>query len=400
MRILLVQESDWLERGPLQQHHLMERLQQRGHQIRIIDHEIIWREKPRTSFVSGRLDFLVKGKCCKESELRVIRPRIVKLPLLDYFSIPLSHAAEIARQIGFFRPDVVLGFGLLSTYVAMKICKRYRIPFIYYLIDAYHTLIPEKPLRLFGEVVERRTLSQSDAILVINKQLAELVARLGADPRRVIVLGAGIDTSRFNPKIPRHEIRKKHHINDSDIVLFFMGLLYRFSGLKEVAHSLLDHGDHPHIKLMILGKGDLHGELCRLKINELRDRLILVDWQPYEKIPQYIAASDVCLLPAYSNETMRDIVPIKIYEYMACGKPVITTRLSGIIREFGKGNGILYAESPDQVVNMALSLARDRAEMRRLGARAFNYVKEYNWENTVVRFEKVLEETCSKYNSK
>ena len=43
MRILVVQETDWFEKGPLQQHHLMEKLSLRGHEIRVIDHEIIWK---------------------------------------------------------------------------------------------------------------------------------------------------------------------------------------------------------------------------------------------------------------------------------------------------------------------------------------------------------------------
>ena len=42
MRILVVQESDWLERNPHQQHHLMERMATRGHEIRVIDYPIDW----------------------------------------------------------------------------------------------------------------------------------------------------------------------------------------------------------------------------------------------------------------------------------------------------------------------------------------------------------------------
>ena len=42
MKILVVQESDWLERNPHQQHHLMERMALRGHEIRVIDYPIDW----------------------------------------------------------------------------------------------------------------------------------------------------------------------------------------------------------------------------------------------------------------------------------------------------------------------------------------------------------------------
>jgi len=45
MRILVVQESDWLKRNPHQQHHLMERLSQKAHEIRVIDYDIDWRKE-------------------------------------------------------------------------------------------------------------------------------------------------------------------------------------------------------------------------------------------------------------------------------------------------------------------------------------------------------------------
>jgi len=83
------------------------------------------------------------------------------------------------------------------------------------------------------------------------------------------------------------------------------------------------------VKLIIVGEGDAFEDLLRLSEDyDLGGQLILTGKQPYEKIPEFIAAADICLLPAYPDETiMQDIVPIKLYEYMAMGKPVITTRL-------------------------------------------------------------------------
>ena len=53
MKILIVQESDWVEKGPHQSHHLMERLSKKGHEVRVIDYEILWRLHERESR-SGR----------------------------------------------------------------------------------------------------------------------------------------------------------------------------------------------------------------------------------------------------------------------------------------------------------------------------------------------------------
>ena len=82
------------------------------------------------------------------------------------------------------------------------------------------------------------------------------------------------------------------------------------------------------------------------------DRLILTGKVPYQDVPKYISAADICLLPAYTNEKiMQEIVPIKFYEYMAMSKPVIATKLPGIMKEFGQDNGVVYVDSPDDVMS-------------------------------------------------
>jgi glycosyltransferase involved in cell wall biosynthesis len=391
MKILVVQETDWIERGPHQQHHLMERLQKRGDQIRVIDYEIDWKKKSRRSIVSRRTELTVGGKVCKDSHIDLIRPTMAKLPLLDYFFIPFTHGFEIRKQIKTFRPDAVIGLGILNTYIAMRLCRGHRVPFIYYLIDSLHTLVPEKAFRILAKTLESRTLRGSDAVVVINRQLGDYAIRMGANPRKVKVLGAGIDSGRFNTRVNGEKVRENLHILENEVLLFFMGWLYRFSGIKEVAQSLLKCKEsQPRIKLLVLGRGDLYEELLDLEKRKLRNKLILLEWQPYENVPQYIASSDVCLLPSYNNEIMRNIVPIKVYEYMACGKPVITTKLPGIVREFGNGNGIVYVDNAGKVLETTVRLSRTKGKFKELGLRAASYVEKYSWENIVAQFDGVL----------
>jgi len=297
---------------------------------------------------------------------------------------------EIIREVNSFKPDILVGFDILNTYIGLKIAKAKKLPFVYYLIDSLHTLIPVKQLQPIGKFLEMKTLQQSDMVLVINEELRRYAINLGADPSKTYVIRAGIDSKRFNPNISGFRIREKYGIKNEDIVLFFMGWLYNFSGLKEVAYSLIDYKGNPNIKLLLVGKGDLYDELLKLKIDWLNDRLILVNWQPYEKIPEFIAASDICLLPAYNNEVMRYIVPIKMYEYMACGKPVIATRLPGIMKEFGEGNGVIYVERPEDVLKKAVELAEDRQKLRKLGMKAARHVQRYNWETITDQFERLL----------
>jgi hypothetical protein len=88
MKILIVQESDWLKRGPHQQHHLADRISLRGHQVRVIDYDILWREHDRRELYSRRRVF---GNICKVhqgAKVTVIRPGIIKVPVLGNCNSP------------------------------------------------------------------------------------------------------------------------------------------------------------------------------------------------------------------------------------------------------------------------------------------------------------------------
>ena len=65
--------------------------------------------------------------------------------------------------------------------------------------------------------------------------------------------------------------------------------------------------------------------------------------------------ANICLLPAYNNEVMRNIVPIKIYEYLEMGKPVIAIKLPGITKEFGKNNEVVYKKILSKCLNEQLT---------------------------------------------
>ena len=82
-------------------------------------------------------------------------------------------------------------------------------------------------------------------------------------------------------------------------------------------------------------------------------RIALVSWRPYAELPSYLAAADICILPAHQVDLMQNIVPIKVYEYMAAGKPVIAARLPGLVREFGEGNGVVFISDPHEAVSTA-----------------------------------------------
>lgn len=92
---------------------------------------------------------------------------------------------------------------------------------------------------------------------------------------------------------------------------------------------------------------------------------------------------------------MQDIVPIKMYEYMASGKPVISTKLPGIIKEFGYDNGVEYVDGPGEVIEMAIRLSENKKKLIEDGSRARRFVEKYSWDNVTRQFETILKNTIS-----
>jgi glycosyltransferase involved in cell wall biosynthesis len=391
VKILIIQESDWLKRGPHQQHQLADRLSLRGHQIRVIDYEILWNEQGKRELCSERQIFEDVWKINPSAKVTVIRPGVIKIPIIVYVSIAFTHGREIKRQIEEFRPDAIIGFGILNSYLALRKAKRAGIPFIYYWIDVLHCLIPFRALQFIGRIVENRVLRQADRVLTINDALKDYVIKSGAPPSVTHMIRAGIDLERFKPSTDISDIRQQYGLKKNDIVLFFMGWLYHFSGLKEVARELAKENSE-NLKMLIVGEGDAFEDLKQItEEHNLQDRIILAGQRPYIEMASFIAASDICLLPAYPWEkVMQDIVPIKLYEYMAMGKPVISTRLSGVMREFGEGNGVFYVDEPADVIGKAKSLVKN-GKIGKFGTRARELVQKYSWDSITDEFEKILE---------
>ncbi|MBF4475242.1 glycosyltransferase [Methanobacterium formicicum] len=383
MNILVVQESDWIQRNPHQQHHLMERLSLRGHKIRVIDYEIDWKTNKNEGLISKRTVFKDVHKIHDEARIDVVRPSLLKIPVLNYFSWVWTNWREVNRQINEFKPDVIVGFGLINTYIASRAAKKHNIPFVYYLIDVLYTLIPEKSLQYIGKQVKKGIIKNSDLIITINKKLSEFAVKLGSDKEKTIIIDAGIDFKRFDHKIDGFHIRKNYGINEEELLLFFMGWIYHFAGVKEVAEKM-GKENNKNIKLMVVGDGDAYQDLVEIRDKyQMDDQLILTGKQPYSKIPEFIAASNVCILPAYPDEAiMQDIVPIKIYEYMAMGKPVITTHLPGVMAEVGENNGVVYVNNSKDVVSKSINM-----NIEEEGEKSRKFVSHNDWEKLTDLFE-------------
>ena len=141
-------------------------------------------------------------------------------------------------------------------------------------------------------------------------------------------------------------VRQNLGLADDEVMLLFVGWMYTFSGLREIARKLVESDRYARYRLVIAGDGDLFAELKELSQRSSRgDRLVLLGKVPREQIADLIGAADVGLCSSNQTPAMRYVVPSKVDEYLELGRPVVATRLPGLLAELGGEDGRLAANS-------------------------------------------------------
>lgn len=388
MHFVVIQETDWLTRGPHQQHHLFERLAARGHAVTVLDFEILWQAWPRSPLMVQRQEWRAVSRIVPGARVRLIRPATIHLWPICRPSSLATHALDLSRLIREGRPDVIVDYALSTGLAAQHLARRAGIPFVFHVIDALHTIVPSRALRPIALAAEKRLLRLAERTVFINEGLREYAVGLGAPADRAVTIHTGVDLARIRPDLDGRAIRAQWGFGENDVVMLFMGWLYRFAGLFELLDQLPNAP--PELKLLIVGDGEAYGDLQRaVGQRNLSGRVVLTGRQPYDTMPQYLASSDICLLPSQINEVTRHIVPVKIYEYLASGRPVVASQLPGVMRDVPEEEGVLYA-APGEHLRVASSL-RDPERRRAIGARGRAFVEVHcDWERVTDEFEELL----------
>jgi glycosyltransferase involved in cell wall biosynthesis len=160
-----------------------------------------------------------------------------------------------------------------------------------------------------------------------------------------------------------------------------MGTIYRFSGLDRVIRdwkSLL--AVHPTARLLIVGAGEDENRLARIAGETgVASHVVFTGMQPYSKLPDFIRSSDVCINPFELNGITEKILPTKLFQYLACGKPVVATRLPGTLPFLsGEQDGVLYADI-ENTVPALMKLLSDPEQCNELGTRGVLAAQRYDW---------------------
>jgi len=251
--------------------------------------------------------------------------------------------------------------------------------------------------------MERRIFCETAAVVVVSRQLQDFVVSRGASPGRVHVLPNAVNPQRFTAAKNRTAFRAQYGCDDKRVI-GFVGSLKPWHGTETLLEAFRNlHAAAPNTHLLIVGDGPGREELEQYaRHHGFAAAVTFTGNVPHDAIPNYIAAMDVTVAPYKPYENFY-YSPIKIFEYMIMGKPVVAGRI-GQVEEVIEHNetGILFAPGNiDELAAVLLQLANDATLCRRLGENARAWVqKERTWENNARQVAEIAHNLIEKRRAK
>lgn len=394
MNILVLQETDWLTRGPHTQHHIFETLSLKPSiNIQVLDYDMDNIMRSNSIFIKKHV-YMNIHRAVQDSHVEIIRTSHLKVVFLRRFSSLITNFFQILKIIRNNKPDLIVGFSITNGMIGLIYSKIFKIPFIFFYIDILHQLVPLLYAQGLARISCQILLKNANQVLVHTKFQQRYVINEGSKPERVMVLPDGITLKNTEVDIHKFEnLKIKFSITEDDFVIFFMGYLYDFAGLKEIIDYYNNDVSSGKIKLkfVILGDGGIYNSLKNYIKKIGANWVILAGRVPFFEIAEYIQLADLCLLSFRINDVTKEIVPIKIFEYMAMKKPVLSNSLPAVVLELKNKSDVIFSKNLDDLIKKIGDLISEKHELRQLGLQGYEFVKKnYAWPILINRFKKIL----------
>jgi len=307
-------------------------------------------------------------------------------------------AWRIAEAIDY---DLIHAHYWLSGVAALTLKRRWSVP----VLQMFHTLarLKNRVARSAAELEplvrveeETRIVSDADRIVAANVvERAELLRDYRAHASRIATVPCGVDTDLFTPG-DRAEARRRLGLDDRPVLLW-VGRIAPIKGLDTLLDTVarLREAGRDMRLLVVGGEADEptngHETSLRRRIAALGlgESVRFVGPQPQSVLPLYYAAADVTVLPSYYES-----FGMVALEAMACGSPVIASRVGGLVTTVRDGvTGFLVPDGDVEALAERIETLVGDPELRwRLGREGVRWAAQHRWPC-------VAEAVCKEYAS-
>lgn len=369
MNIVVIHEVGYLSKPVYEYQDFAERLAFLGHTVTVIDFD----EAVRGSFLIRQVSKTGLSK------VRLISLPNLRIPILSILYARIRFKIEFRKLLSNQEIDAVFLYSIFINGVdAVKICNQFGIRIVYRAIDAYHRLRKspwQSWLLKLGESFVYRNVS---LIAVTNNKMAQYVRQIaGTKCVETVVLDHGVDTTHFQKLVADDTFVNQFGINPNEFTVIFLGTTYGFSQLDELIANIPDINQQiVHFKLLIVGAGELDDVIsAQIQAFGLEKQVICCGMVDYADLPKYLSLARLAILPFQINKITKDIVPIKMLQYLSSSLPVVSTPLPDVINHFPATiSGVVYSSSDemsDFVKTMVTTILVDNLEELSKSARRF-----------------------------
>ncbi len=326
--------------------------------------------------------------------IEVYRPRVLSIPHfykgLDGWLMAAGSRRVVREVVRDFRPTILDAHFLYPDgYAASLLAREHGLPLVV-------TIRGSKDARLVAgprNAQLRAAMQMASTLIAVSDSLKrDVPARLGVADAKTVVIGNGVDLSKFSA-VDRAAARERLGIGAHTKVLISVGNLVELKGFHRILPILPRlRESYPGLRYLMVGggatQGDMSGALKSMTTElGLEDCVVFCGRQPPDRLKWYYGAADL-FVSATSYEGWANV----LLESMACGVPVVTTRVGGnsqVVCREDLGTLVEYWNESkfEQAVRSALNKVWDRGAL-------LAYARRNSWDERVsqqiAEYEKVL----------
>ena len=284
----------------------------------------------------------------------------------------------------------------VNEFIIPRYTKRKNTP----LIVTYHG-DPEKNMGgiiyktgvcFYAKYILEKVLSRADVIISPSGYYIDESRFLGKYRDKTVVIPNGINIDDFDILYPKEECRKKLGLPFDENIILFVGTLSLYKGpdvlLKAMPKVIKNI---PNAKLVFVGSGPMRKGLeIRLRKLGVERHVKFAGFVEEGLKPLYYKAADVFCLPSTMNTESFGIVNL---EAMACGVPIVASKIGGVPDVVKDGeNGLLVPSSDSEALADAIVYLLENQDVReKMGKNGRRKVEDYSWERIAEETEKIYE---------
>lgn len=312
--------------------------------------------------------------------------KVVYLPTLDVFKVPFMK--KIAFHISFV---VFSFFTLLYLLKESKendvIYSNESLPILLATFFRENTLyqvhdFPENKKWFYTQVL----LRVRHVLIITEWKRDELVNKFGVKREHVHLVRNGVHREKYTTVLSRTEARKKLNLPLDTNIVCYTGHLYSWKGVATLAQALTAT---PSVLGYFVGGTPEDVSEYQSNFSSYKN-IHFVGHQPHDSMPLWQKACDVLVLPNTAKEKISThyTSPMKLFEYIASGTPVIASRIPSI-EEVVTEEDVFFAhpDDPDSFRNVITYVLSHREEAEIRARNALQHSLQFDWEE---RAKKVL----------